>query len=129
MLGAAHPRRVRFQERLDLTEVQGPPPPPAFALVISGAALPAATAATLGGLPGAAPTPRGPVRPRRTRRLPRRPWPTRAAQPIALQNARRSPHPRFQLSDSRNRRRGTACGAWWPPQAPTEGSQEPLFFH
>src|SRR5664280_1113720 len=52
MLGAAHPWRVRFQERPDLTEVQGPPPPPAFALVIAGAALPAATAATLGRLPG-----------------------------------------------------------------------------
>ena len=52
MLGAAHPWRVRLQERLDLTQVQGPPPPPAFALVIAGAALPAATAATLGRLPG-----------------------------------------------------------------------------
>src|SRR5664280_3394904 len=31
MLGAAHPWRVRFQERPDLTEVQGPPPPPDFA--------------------------------------------------------------------------------------------------
>src|SRR5450756_408196 len=76
MLGAVHPRRVGLQERPDQAQVQRSPPPPAFALVIAGAALPAA---------------------RRTRRPPRRPWPTRAAQPIALQkNARRSPHPRFQ---------------------------------
>src|SRR5664280_2086521 len=70
---------------------------------------------------GAAPTPRRPARPRRTRRLPRRPSPTRAAQPITLQNARRSPHPRFQLSDSRNRRRGTACGASGPLRRPRKG--------
>jgi hypothetical protein len=69
----------------------------------------------------AAPTPRRPARPRRTPRPPRRPSPTRAAQPIALQNARRFPHPRFQLSDSRNRRRRTACGASGPLRRPRKG--------
>ena len=52
MLGAAHPRRVGLQERPDQAQVQGPPPPPAFALVIARAALPAATTPALGGLPG-----------------------------------------------------------------------------
>ena len=37
------------------------------------------------------------------------------------------PSPSIPALDSRNRRRGTACGAWWPPQAPTEteGAQGP----
>ena len=51
----------------------------------------------------------------------RRPSPTRAAEPITLLNARRFPHPRFQLSDSRNRRRGTACGASGPLRRPRKG--------
>src|SRR5450759_2745140 len=75
---------------------------------------------------GAAPTPRRPARPRRTPRPPRRPSPTRAAQPITLQNARRFPHPRFQLSDSRNRRRGTACGASGPLRRPRKGHKSPI---
>src|SRR5450759_246372 len=52
MLGAAHPRRVGLQERPDQAQVQGSPPPPAFALFIAGAALPAATTPALGRLPG-----------------------------------------------------------------------------
>lgn len=41
---AAHPRRVRLQERLDGAEVKRPPPAPAVALVIAGGPLPAAPA-------------------------------------------------------------------------------------
>ena len=42
-----------------------------------------------------------------------------------MQNARRSPHPRFQPLDSRNRRRGTACGASGPLRRPRKGHKSP----
>src|SRR5450759_919189 len=52
MLGAAHPRRVGLQERPDQAQVQRSPPSAARTLVITGAALPAATTPALGRLPG-----------------------------------------------------------------------------
>lgn len=53
VFGAAHPGRVRLQERPDTAQIERPPPPPALATVIARAAPPALAAAALGRLPRA----------------------------------------------------------------------------
>lgn len=50
VLGATHPGRVGFEERLDRAEIQCPPPSTPVALVIARAPLPASPAAPLGRL-------------------------------------------------------------------------------
>jgi len=126
VLGAAHPRRVGLQERPDQAQVQGPPPPAALALVIARAARPAVcprlesrgegngvrSARLWAGLLGLA-----------------RGWWSKASS----STRRRRPswcrcvpgrRPNAAVAD-RNRKRGTACGASWVSQPPTEESQEP----
>lgn len=47
VLGTAHPRRVRLEERPDAAQIQRPPPPPAPATVIARAAPSTLAAPTL----------------------------------------------------------------------------------
>lgn len=127
MLGAPHPRRVGLQKRLERAQIQRPPTASTLHPGHSRGTASRSVRSGVWSLSGVAPTPRRLARPRRTRRLPPRPCSARAAEPISLQNARRSPPSSIPALDSRNRRRGTACGASRVSQPPTEGSQEPPF--